>query len=65
MFGRGQAFFDKKPISEIDFEAISQICTNRDFRRNIRNNYNIWTLNTFQHYVPFDITSSTINTTMK
>lgn len=50
---------------KIDFEAISQICTNRDFRRNIRNNYNIWTLNTFQHYFPFDITSSTINITMK
>jgi hypothetical protein len=52
----------------IDFEAISKICTNRDFRRNIRNNHNIWTLNTLntiQDYFPFDITSSTYNTTMK
>ena len=46
------------------FEAISQICTNRDFKRNIRNNYNIYTFNTIHNYFPFDATS-TINTTMK
>lgn len=48
----------------MDFEAISKICTNRDFKRNIRTNNNIRTLNTIQDYFHFDIIS-TINTTMK
>ncbi len=38
MFGRGQAFFDKKPISEIDFEAIKRVGFQNVIKKEIKVN---------------------------